>query len=92
MAAMMPQGMGAPSGKPWMLTDPQAVALHQELQDAIKSKDKQKADQVRAQLNSLYKQHFAQMKQLLDQLREAAKSGDKPKAQQLREQLMSMMP
>lgn len=61
----------------------QESQLHEELRDAVKSGDKQKADQFRKQLLSLYKQQFAQRKQLSDALREAIKSGDKQKAGQL---------
>ena len=65
----------------------QQMQLHQELHEAIKSGDKQKADQYRAQLNSLFKQEFVQRKLLSDALRSATKSGDRQKVQQLRDQL-----
>jgi DNA-binding FadR family transcriptional regulator len=74
----------------------QSLQLHQELREAVKSGDRQKADQLRAQLISLQKQQFAPIKKLFDQLREAVKNKDQVKIQQLneqiREQLMPMMP
>jgi hypothetical protein len=78
--------------RPKMNTDPQEAALIQDLRNATINKNMRKADQVRAQLILLHKQHNAHRKQLLAEMRQAIKSGDTQKAQQLRDQLIATAP